>query len=57
MAGDHAIRLDRRQVLQRMAGHSLSIAGGSLLAGCVNQVAPFVSTSSGGQLETTRIRL
>jgi NitT/TauT family transport system substrate-binding protein len=33
------------------------VAGGSLLAGCANQVAPFFSSSSGSQLETTRIRL
>jgi NitT/TauT family transport system substrate-binding protein len=57
MARDQAVRLDRRRVLQSMAGLSLSLVGGSLLAGCANQVAPFFSTTTGGQLETTRIRM
>jgi NitT/TauT family transport system substrate-binding protein len=33
------------------------MAGGSLLAGCANQVAPFFSPSSGDKLETTSLRL
>jgi NitT/TauT family transport system substrate-binding protein len=44
-------------VLQGIGALSLSVAGGSLLAGCANQVAPFFSSPAGGQLETTRIRL
>src|SRR5688500_524188 len=56
MAHDQVLRLGRRRVLQSMAGLSLSLTGGSLLAGCANQVAPFFSTT-GGQLETVRIRL
>ena len=57
MAHDQPVRLGRRRVLQSMAGFSLSLAGGSLLAGCANQVAPFFSPSTGGQLETTRVRV
>jgi len=53
MARDQVLRLGRRRLLQG----SLTLAGGSLLAGCANQVAPFFSTTTGGQLETTRIRM
>ena len=49
--------LSRRQLLKGVAGVGLSVAGGSLLAGCANQVAPFFSPSPSGQLETTRIRM
>ena len=50
-------RQSRRQLLKGAAGLGLA-AGGALLAGCSNQVAPFFSaSSSGGQLETTRIRM
>jgi NitT/TauT family transport system substrate-binding protein len=56
MARDQVLKLGRRRLLQSMAGLSLSLTGGSLLAGCANQAAPFFSTT-GGQLETTRIRL
>jgi NitT/TauT family transport system substrate-binding protein len=40
-----------------MGGFSLAVAGGSLMAGCTNPVAPFFSSRTGDQLETTRIRL
>jgi NitT/TauT family transport system substrate-binding protein len=50
-------RASRRQLLKGVAGVGLAVAGGSLLAGCANQVAPFFSTTTGSQLETTRIRL
>src|SRR5689334_10264454 len=57
MAHDQAVRFGRRGALRGMAGLGLSLAGGTLLAGCANQVAPFFSATAGGQLETTRIRL
>jgi NitT/TauT family transport system substrate-binding protein len=50
-------RPSRRQLLKGVAGVGLSVAGGSLLAGCANRVAPFLASSKGEQLETTRIRL
>ena len=50
-------RLSRRAILKGAAGLGLSAAGGALLAGCGRQIAPFLSTSSGGRLETTRLRL
>src|SRR5687767_9543818 len=53
MARDQVLRLGRRRMLQG----SLALASGSVLAGCANQVAPFFSTTTGGQLETTRIRM
>jgi NitT/TauT family transport system substrate-binding protein len=40
-----------------MTGVGLAVAGGSLLAGCANQVAPFFSASSSPRPETTTIRL
>jgi NitT/TauT family transport system substrate-binding protein len=49
--------LSRRQILKGAAGVGLSVAGGSLLAGCANQTAPFFSPRAGDQLETTRIRM
>ena len=57
MARNQVARLGRRRLLQRMAGFSLSLAGGSLLAGCANQVAPFFAGSAGSRPETTTIRL
>ena len=57
MVRDQAVRLGRRRLLQGMGGISLALAGGSLMAGCANQVAPFFSSRTGDQLETTRIRL
>ena len=57
MARDQVMQLSRRRVLQSMGAFSLSLAGGSLLSGCANQVAPFGSTTTGDRLETTRIRL
>lgn len=50
-------RLSRRRFVQTVAGVSLSVVGGALLAGCANQVAPYFSKQAGDQLETTRIRL
>ncbi len=50
-------RQNRRRFVQSVAGVGLSVAGGALLAGCANGVAPFFSPASGTQLETTRIRL
>jgi len=49
--------MSRRQFVRAAAGLGLSVAGGSLLAGCAGQTAPFFSRSAGTQLETTRIRL
>src|SRR4051794_9256833 len=57
MPRDVVLRTDRRRLLQGMGVVSLSLAGASLLAGCANQVAPSFSSSTAGQLETTRIRL
>src|SRR5262249_861869 len=51
------VRQNRRRFVQAVAGAGLAAAGGSLLAGCANQVAPFFSPRTGDQLETTRIRL
>ena len=53
----HGARRSRRQLLQGAAGLGLSVAGGALLAGCANQVAPFFSSKSGEQMETTRVRM
>jgi NitT/TauT family transport system substrate-binding protein len=50
-------RLSRRRFVQTAAGLGLAVAGASLLAGCAGQTAPFFSSTSGSQLETTRIRL
>lgn len=50
-------RPSRRRLLKGVAGAGLAAAGGALLAGCANQAAPFFSPSTGGQLETTRIRV
>jgi len=50
-------RPSRRALIKGMAGLGLSVAGGSLLAGCAQQGAPFFSSRSGDRLETTRIRL
>jgi NitT/TauT family transport system substrate-binding protein len=36
---------------------SVALAGGSLLAGCANQAAPFFSSSPGDKLETTSLRI
>jgi NitT/TauT family transport system substrate-binding protein len=55
--GESLNRTSRRQLLKGAAGLGLSVAGGALLGGCANQVAPFFSRTSGDQLETTRIRL
>jgi NitT/TauT family transport system substrate-binding protein len=49
--------LSRRRFVQAATGIGLSAAGGALLAGCVNQLAPFFASTSGDRLETTRIRL
>src|SRR4051812_32004084 len=57
MARDQVAKSGRRRVLQGVGAVGLSLAGGDLLAGCANQVAPFFSPSTTGQLETTRIRL
>jgi NitT/TauT family transport system substrate-binding protein len=43
--------------LKGVAGLGLSVAGGSLLAGCGNQIAPFFAGSSGSRPETNTIRL
>ena len=56
MARDQVVRLERRRVLQGLGALSLSVAGGSLLAGCANQVAPFFTGSTGSRPETTTIR-
>src|SRR4051794_9159267 len=50
-------RQTRRRFVRTVTGVSLAAAGGSLLAGCANQVAPFLSSNPSDQLETTRIRL
>jgi NitT/TauT family transport system substrate-binding protein len=50
-------RRSRRRFVQTAAGLGLSVAGGALLGGCANQVAPFFAGSTGDRLETTRIRL
>jgi NitT/TauT family transport system substrate-binding protein len=57
MARDQVVRLERRRVLQGLGAVSVSLAGGSLLAGCANQVAPFFAGSTGSRPETTTIRL
>ncbi len=57
MAGDRVLVSGRRRVLQGIGALSVSLAGGALLAGCANQVAPFFSSSRAEQLETTRVRL
>ena len=57
MARDQVVRLGRRRVLQGLGAVSLSLGGGSLLAGCATQAAPFFATSSGDTLETTSLRL
>jgi NitT/TauT family transport system substrate-binding protein len=51
------VRQGRRKLLKGVAGLGLSVAGGSLLAGCANQVAPFFASRTGDQLETTRLRI
>ncbi len=56
MARDERVRLRRRRLLQGIGGLGLSVAGGSLLAGCANQVAPFFARSAGSGPETTTIR-
>src|SRR5689334_7025397 len=50
-------RLSRRQLVRAVTGLGLSMAGGSLLAGCLNRVAPASPVLGGGSLETSRIRL
>jgi NitT/TauT family transport system substrate-binding protein len=50
-------RQSRRRFVQTVTGMSLAAAGGALLAGCANQVAPFLSSRAADQLETTRIRI
>src|SRR3954463_5427631 len=51
------VRQSRRRFVQTATGIGLAVAGGSLLAGRANQVAPFFSRPTDGQLETTRIRV
>lgn len=53
----HARRHSRRDLLRGVAGIALSVGSLSLVAGCSGPLAPFASTASGSQLETTRIRL
>jgi NitT/TauT family transport system substrate-binding protein len=53
---DQAMLPGRRRLLQSMGALSVSLAGGSLLAGCANQVAPFFAGSTGSRPETTTIR-
>src|SRR4051794_19320530 len=55
--GRPAARPSRRQLLKGAAGLGLAVAGGSVLAGCASQAAPFFSPWTGSQLETTTIRL
>ena len=57
MAGDQVMLPGRRRLLRGLGAASLSLAGGSLLVGCANQVAPFFASRAADQLETTRIRL
>jgi NitT/TauT family transport system substrate-binding protein len=57
MARDQVVNLERRRVLQGLGALSLSVAGGSLLAACSNQVAPFFAGSTGNRPETTTIRI
>src|SRR3954469_18426690 len=47
----HVVRQSRRQFVQSLTGVSLAVAGGSLAAGCTNQVAPFFSSRASDQLE------
>jgi NitT/TauT family transport system substrate-binding protein len=53
----YVARPNRRQILKAAAGFGMSVAGGSLLAGCSGQTSPFFFRSTGTQLETTRIRV
>ena len=57
LASDSTVRLGRRRMLQGMGAVSLTLAGGSLLAGCSSQVAPFFSATAERRLETTQIRI
>src|SRR4051794_27951096 len=50
-------RLSRRQLLKDAAGVGLALAGGAVLAGCANQVAPFFPGLVGGGPETNTIRI
>jgi len=50
-------RLTRRRFVLSVAGLSLAVAGGSLLAGCSGQTAPFFSSRTSGKLETTSVRV
>jgi NitT/TauT family transport system substrate-binding protein len=44
-------------LLQGIGGLGLSVVGGSLLAACANQVAPFFASTKGSRPETTTIQL
>src|SRR5262245_52075189 len=57
MARDRVVKLERRRVLQGLGALSLSVAGGSLLAGCANQVAPFFAGAKSNRAQTSTIRL
>jgi len=57
MTRNRVVLPGRRRVLQGLGAFSLSLAGGSLLAGCANQVVPFFASSTGSRPETTTIRL
>src|SRR5687767_1305422 len=56
MACDQVVRLGRRRVLQGMGALSLSLAGGSLLAGCRGGT-PEPRSIGGGPPETSTIRV
>jgi NitT/TauT family transport system substrate-binding protein len=55
--GRDTVRQSRRRFVQAIAGTGLAVASGSLLAGCTGQTAPFFSSRTADQLETTRIRV
>ena len=57
MTRDRVALPGRRRLLQGVGALSLSLAGGSLLAGCANQVAPFFAGSTSNRPETKTVRL